>query len=256
MTANLCAKGQHDEDCKYGLRVSNRMGDTWRAYGDKRYFATINLQNKALVDSAVQASADEIFNAFINGTQPANPGQYIALQFTPNLAQVQDYQGNPLGNFVPMFVLDNEAVKCRNSLNDLNTPGWTSTWTTGGVAATLNSSAYHPNEPTAYIAPPTAAPQISANGWQSNQPIPPNWVSGNQVRYSVSFVSLVFESEIGPSCAYYTLTNAFEPTLTGIPTGPAGVVRRNIYREFLNKPIAYCGSVNDNTTTTFIDNTP
>ncbi len=256
VTANLCAKGMHDEDCKYGLRVSNAMGDTWRAYGDKRYFDTVNLQNKALVDAAVQASATEVFNAFINGTQPANPGQYIALQFTTNLAQVQDYRNNPLGNFVPMFVLDSEAVKCRNSLNDLNTPGWTSVWTTGGVAATLNSSAYHPNQPTAYIAPPTAAPQISPNGWQSNQPIPPNWVNGNQVRYSVSFASLNFESTTGPSCAYYTLNNAFEPTLTGLPTGPAGVVSRNIYREFLNKPIAYCGAVNDNTTTTFIDNTP
>jgi hypothetical protein len=256
VTANLCAKGMHDEDCKYGLRVSNAMGDTWRAYGDKRYFDTVDLQNKALVDTAVQASATEIFNAFINGTQPVDPNTYIALRFAPKLSQAQDYENNPLGNFVPMFVLDGEAVKCRNSLNDLNTPGWTKAWTTGGVAATLNSPAYHPNEPVAYIAPPTAAPQISQNGWQSTQPIPPNWVNGNQVRYAVSFASLMFESIPGPSCTYFTLNNAFQPTLTGLPTGPAGVVTRNVYREFLNQPITYCGQVMDNTTTTFVDTTP
>lgn len=256
VTANLCAKGMHDEDCKFGVRVSNATGNTWRAYGDKRYFDTVDLQNKALVDTAVQASATEVFNAFLNGTQPADPNWYIALQFAPNIAQAQDYQNNPLGNFVPMFVLDNESVKCRDSLNDLNTPGWTSVWTTGGVAATLNSPAYHPNNPTAYIAPPATAPQISPNGWQSKRPIPPNWVNGNQVRYSVSFVSLMFESDPGPSCAFLTLNNAFQPTLTGVPTGPASVVSRNIYREFLNQPITYCGSINDNTTTTFVDSTP
>jgi hypothetical protein len=255
ISANLCVKGMHDEDCKYGLRVSNRIGDTWRAYGDKRYFATVDLQNKALVDTAVQASASEIFNAFINGTQPANPGQYIALQFVPNLAQVQDYQNNPLGNFVPLFVVDGETVKCRNDLDDLNTAGWTSVWTTGGVAYSLNNN-YNPNNPTAYIAPPRDAPVIGANGWQSTVPIPPNWVNGNQVRYAVSFVSPDYESTTGPSCAYFTLNNAFQPTLTGLPLGPAGTVSRNVYREFLNKPFAYCGSVNDNTTTTFVDNTP
>jgi hypothetical protein len=256
VTANLCAKGMHDEDCKYGLRVANRLGNTWRAYGDKRYFDTVNLYNKALVDSAVQQSATEIFEAFLNGTQPDNPDNYLALHFTPILAQVQDYQNNPLGNFVPMFVLVGESVQCRNDLNDLNTPGWTSIWTTGGVAARLNSSFYHPNQPTAYIAPPTVAPAISPNGWQSTQPIPPNWVNGNQVRYYVSFASLTFESTLGPASAYVVLNNQFEPTLTGIPIGPAGVAARNIYREFLNSPIAYCGSLQDNTTTTFVDNTP
>jgi hypothetical protein len=256
LTANLCAKGMHDEDCKYGLRVANAFGDTWRAYGDKRYFDTVNLQNKALVDTAVQESATEIFEAFINGTQPADPNNYLALHFTPNIAQAQDYLNNPLGNFVPMFVMNNEVVHCREDLNDLNKAVWTSDWTTTTVGPELNSPLYHPNQPADYIAPPTAAPQISSTGWQSTQPIPPNWVNGNQVRYCVSFVSLTFESVPGPSCAFFTLNNNFQPTLSGISTGPAGVTSRNIYREFLNQPIAYCGSLPDNTSTTFADTTP
>jgi hypothetical protein len=258
VSANLCCKGMHDEDSKFGLRASNARGNTWRAYGDKKYFATVNLQNKALVDSAVQASATEIFNAFINGAQPADPRNYMALQFTPNLAQVHDYRNNPLGNFVPMFIMDGETVKRRNDLNDLNTAGW---YTVDAYANTAEAifgvtKRYHPNDPTDYIAPPAAAPQISPSGWQSTVAIPPNWVNGNQVRYAVSFVSRTFESDLGPSGAYATLNNAFQPTLTGLPTGPDGVTARNIYRGFANRPVTYCGTVSDNTTTTFVDNTP
>jgi len=43
--------------------------------------------------------------------------------------------------------------------------------------------------------------------------------------------------------------------LTGVPIGPAGVTARNIYREFINQPMTYCGTIADNTTTTFVDKT-
>jgi hypothetical protein len=258
ISANLCCKGMHDEDSKFGLRVSNAAGNTWRAYGDKKYFATVNQQNKELVNAAVQASATEIFDAFINGVQPAAAKDYGALRFAPDLVQVQDYRNNPLGNFVPMFVVDGETVKRRNDLNDLNTPGWYEVQAYANTAEAIFgvTKRYHPSDPTDYIAPPAAAPQISPTGWQSTVPIPPNWYNGNRVRYAVSFTSLTFESELGPSCAYVTLNNAFQPTLTGLPTGPAGVTARNIYREFINQPITYCGTVADNTTATFVDTTP
>lgn len=256
VTANLCAKGMHDEDSKYGLMVANANGDTWRAYGDKQYFETYNLENQYMVDIAVQVSADEIFATFLTGQMPQDPSMYEALSYAPNITQVQDYQNNPLGNFSPMFVLDGGSVQCRADLNNLNLHQWSSIWTTGDVASYLHSSHYQPNQPTAYIAPPTTAPAISPTGWNATQPIPPNWVSGGQVRYFVSFASADYESKVGPPCAYYTLSNQFEPSLTNIPLGPAGVTSRVIYREFLGSPIELCGKIADNTTTTFADTTP
>jgi hypothetical protein len=257
LSANLCAKGMHDEDCKYGLIVSNQLGNNWRAYGDKRYFDTVNLQNMSLVDEAVQYSATEIFSAFLNGTQPVDPANYMGLALAPNLAQVMNYQTNPLGNFVPLLVLNNGAVQNRDALNDLNAPGWSAPLQWATLAAKLHSSVfYHPNQPAAYVGAPDTAPAISPNGWGSTNPIPPNWVAGNQVRYFVSVFTANFESSLSPACPWYTLSNQFQPTVVNVPTGPGDTIGRRIYREFLNKPIQYCGSIGDNTTTSFQDLTP
>lgn len=254
VSANLCAKGMHDEDCKYGLRVSNDLGETWRAYGDKRYFDTVNLFNRSLVNIAAQASADEVFNAFLTGDQPQDPIPYMALRMAPNLAQVQDYQGNPLNNFAPLFVLtDAGKVQCRSSRNDLNAHSWTSVWTAGDMAVFLHSPLYSPNQPAAFIAAPTTAPQINADVWHSNQPVPPRWVPGAQVRYCVSFTSDEFESVIGPLCAYMTLAKQFMPQVANIPVGPAGVTGRRLYRQFSGSPIEWCGNLPDNVATTFDD---
>ncbi|HVH78247.1 MAG TPA: hypothetical protein VM782_02555, partial [Stellaceae bacterium] len=251
--ANLCARGMHDEDSHYGLRVSSAAGDTWRVYGDKRYFDTVNLENKAMVDRAVQASATEVFDAFYHPQRPPDSGSYAALRFIPDLRQAQDYRGNPLGNFSPMFVRDSETILLRRNFNDLNDHNWVSFLSYGLVAYDLNHS-YVPKKPSGFIAPPASAPQIDPNSWQSNQEAPPDWVNGNQVRYRVSFEGDTFESVPGPASPYVTLQdNKFEPRLNGVPTGPAGVIARRIYRQFVDCPIVYVGRIDDNTTTVFFD---
>ena len=65
---DMCGGGivrqMHNEDCKYGLWVSNKAGHRWRAYGDGRLFCHYNEENKRMVVDAVQKTANSIWSAF------------------------------------------------------------------------------------------------------------------------------------------------------------------------------------------------
>lgn len=250
---SLLSRYMHDENCLWGLNVTNAHGNAWRAYGDKRYFDTVDLANRTLVDVAVQESVDEIFAAFVNGTNP-QPAAYAALARIPNLAQAADRttaQAN--GNISPLFSWDGSVVLRRNNVDDLNDYSWTSSWW-GWSTLTLMQS-YSPNQPTGFPAPPATGPVIS--GWHGAQSVPPNWVAGAQVRYAVSFVAAQYESAPGPwSATVAVAANQAFPMLTGVPTGPAGTLMRRVYREFQGAVFTYVGQIADNATTTFIDTNP
>jgi hypothetical protein len=84
---------------------------------------------------------------------------------------------------------------------------------------------YNPDTPTGYSSPPTTAPTVSPNGWQSGQSVPPSWVQGQQVRYAVSILNSLYESNIGPWGAFTVVgANQAYPTLNGVPEGPAGTL--------------------------------
>ena len=252
---SLLSRNMHDEDCHWGLNVTNSTTNAWRAYGDKRYFDSVDLANKTLVDVAVQDSVDEVFGAFRTGTVP-QPGAYLALTRVANLTQAADRTAaQAAGNNSPLFTWDGTEVLRRNDVNNLNDYSWTASWWAWSTLILMRS--YNPPPPQGYPQPPTAAPSISPTGWQAAHPVPPHWVSGAQVRYAVSFVANLYESDPGPWAAFTTVgANQAFPTLTGVPTGPAGTLMRRIYREFSGAPATYVGQIADNTTTSFIDNTP
>jgi hypothetical protein len=52
--SGLLAQRMHDEDNKFGLWVNNAAGDTWVAFGDKRYRDRANTANRKMVKQAVQ----------------------------------------------------------------------------------------------------------------------------------------------------------------------------------------------------------
>ncbi len=54
----------HDEDCTYGLRVKNKRGDKWIAYGDKMLMKNGNKDNLEYVLEAVQKSVDQVHEAY------------------------------------------------------------------------------------------------------------------------------------------------------------------------------------------------
>lgn len=251
-SGSLLSRFMHDEDCLWGLNVTNTVGNVWRAYGDKRYFDTVDLANKTLVDVAVQESIDEVFAAFNTGAVP-QPANYAALTRIPNLTNAADRTtAQASGNVSPLFTWDGSVVLRRNNVDDLNDYSWTSSWWAWSTLILMQS--YSPNQPQGYPAPPTTSPAVSPTGWQGNQSAPPNWVAGAQVRYAVSFVANLYESNPGPWCPTTTVAaNQSFPTLTGVPTGPAGTLARRVYREFQGAPYSYVGQIADNTTTTFID---
>jgi hypothetical protein len=248
----LLTRFMHDEDCANGLYVENRAGNRWKAYGDKNYFAMVDITNAILVNGAAQLSADDVFASFIAGT-PVVAADYAALQFIPDLARLQDYKH--LGkNYAPMFVAANQTVLKRNDLNNPQDASWTDDWWGNTTLTWLEALYEGPVWQIGPMKPPASGPAVAPNGWQTDKPIPPNWVKGNQVRYCVTFVDGLNETAPGPWGAFYTLGNQFLPTLQHLPRDPTGSAKaRNVYRQFVGKPFAYVGTVEDNTTTQFID---
>ncbi|WP_445179781.1 phospholipase [Pseudomonas sp. McL0111] len=120
---SLVTRFMHDEDSKFGLKVRNARGDQWRAFGDKRYFDATDADNRAQVNQAVQASADEVFAAYLSGTLPA-PSTFAALQRTPDLSAVL----NLANNFSPLFRVEGGKVLRRKDVNNLNDTATIDNW--------------------------------------------------------------------------------------------------------------------------------
>lgn len=120
---SLLARAMHDEDSKNGLHVENANGDKWVAYGDKRYLDRENYQNLHLVDRAVQASVDDIWQAASTG---AAPKEFGALQLVPNLTKLENPRDHD--NQSPLFCLVNGKVYRRNDVANGNDYSWTYDW--------------------------------------------------------------------------------------------------------------------------------
>jgi len=251
LAANLCAKAMHDEDSKFGLRVTSASNPVWVAYGDGHFFDTRNLQNRAYAVAAVQASADEIFNVFRTGQIPSDPSTYAALALAPNIDEQLDPLNDPMGNFAPLFITYDGSANLRTYPNSLQTHAWTSGWTASAAVLFFRWGPYDPGPLPYAVAPPTTAPTFSQSA--------PGTSSTVQVSYCVSFVGLIYESVVGPFSATMTVSNSSQQTLTGIPVADpmtATVSARNIYRQIVGTPIAFCGTLKDNSTRTFVDTLP
>ncbi|MGY2290470.1 phospholipase [Pseudomonas sp. SDO528_S397] len=137
---SLVSRFMHDEDSKFGLNVRNALGVQWRAYGDGRYFDSVSAANRTQVKRAVQASADEIFDAFISGNAPS-PANFKAPLHVPDLNAAQ----NPANNFAPLFKMEGDKVLRRKDVNNLNDKQWTNDW--WGWSTYLLLKDYKPNTP-------------------------------------------------------------------------------------------------------------
>ncbi|GJE96729.1 fungal fucose-specific lectin-domain-containing protein [Phanerochaete sordida] len=86
--ADACAKFMHDEDNAIGLKVNDPMGEQWTAYGDKRALDKVAADNLKRCVSAVQLSANEVYDAYKSGKViPAE--EYRAWTKAPTLASAQ-----------------------------------------------------------------------------------------------------------------------------------------------------------------------
>jgi hypothetical protein len=71
--------------------VQNPAGQIWACYGDKRALDAVDTDNKNRCVNAVQASADEIYNAFKSKIAPS-PDKYVAWTYAPTLESARSNQ--------------------------------------------------------------------------------------------------------------------------------------------------------------------
>ena len=69
----------HDEDNKYGLRVTNLRGDKWIAYGDGMLLEEKSKDNLKVAAEAVQKSVDQVYEAYTNPSGSLDPSQVTDL---------------------------------------------------------------------------------------------------------------------------------------------------------------------------------
>lgn len=247
--AGVLTRAMHDEDSHWGVAVHNAAKESWRAYGDKRYFDTVDLANKAIVDGAIQDSVDEVFDAFVNGTYP-KPENYRALARVADLEKARERSGaKAAGNISPLFSWDpfRAVVLRRTEVNNLNDYSWTADWWGLSTLADLQSISYDPDPPQDYPQPPTRAPVVSS-------PVLPHGETGIVVRYAASFVNELYESDPGPWGGFVAVRPIDSyVTLVDVPIGPDKTTSRRIYRQLKNQPYRYAGEIKGNTITKFDD---
>ncbi len=99
----ILTRAAHNEENHDGLHVRNARGEEWVAYGDGKELDTVNAANLAMAVAAVQASADEVYQAFVTGA--ADAPEPAALQYTPTLdVAARPTPGGP--NRAPLFWAD------------------------------------------------------------------------------------------------------------------------------------------------------
>ena len=122
------SKFMHDEDCKYGLRVTNKRGDKWIAYGDKYFLTKGNENNRQLVQEAIQKSAGQVYAAFKNPSKAINSNEVI---------DILPFVDAKAVNNAPLFQMKNEELLRRLDIGNLQDQKTKSNWW-GIPTATLN----------------------------------------------------------------------------------------------------------------------
>ena len=109
----------HDEDNKYGLRVTNLRGDKWIAYGDGMLLKEKSKDNLKVAAEAVQKSVAQVYEAYTNFS-----GSLDASQVTDLIPFVDQEERNNS----PMFQMIDGKLLRRSDLNDLQGTTTTASW--------------------------------------------------------------------------------------------------------------------------------
>ena len=106
---HLLSKCMHDEDGKFGLRVTNVRGDKWTSYGDGILLHEQSKDNLKLVIEAVRLSVDQVYEAY------RNPTKTLETTVVTDLIPFVDQEEK---NTHPLFQVKDEKLCRRSSVND------------------------------------------------------------------------------------------------------------------------------------------
>ena len=98
----------HDEDGKMGLRVANKRGDGWAAFGDGLLLNEENKQNLKFVIEAVGKSVDQVFEAY------NYPRRDLNTAVVTDIIPILDEEGK---NHAPLFQVKDGKVYSRSILS-------------------------------------------------------------------------------------------------------------------------------------------
>ena len=127
---HLLSKFMHDEDNKYGLRVTNYRGEKWIAYGDGMLLNEESEDNYRIAVDAVQTSVDHVYEAFLFPKKATN-----SKRVTDYIPFVDESKRNNS----PLFKAKDGIVLCRADLENLSDSTATTNWSGVGTAITLRS---------------------------------------------------------------------------------------------------------------------
>ena len=132
---DLLCKYMHDEDNKHGIRVTNRKGNKWTAYGDGMLLNDESEINFKIAVNAVQKSVDHIYEAFQYPNQ--STGSSVVTDYIPfvDAAEINNY---------PMFQVKDGKLLRREDLENLRDPNTTSDWT--GLGTVKKFRSYKPHD--------------------------------------------------------------------------------------------------------------
>ena len=133
LDGHLLCKYMHDEDGKYGLRVTNARDDKWIAYGDGMLLDERSKDNLKLVAEAVQKSVEQVFEAYSNPTKTLDTAEVTKLIPVVDQKEKNNY---------PLFQVKDGEMHRRSDVNDLQDPETVTDW--WGPTTVVKLQAYKP----------------------------------------------------------------------------------------------------------------
>ena len=109
----------HDEDNKYGLRVTNKRGDKWIAYGDGRLLHEESRDNLKIVADTVQKSVHQVYDAY------TNPRKTLDYAVVTDLIPFVDQHKI---NNSPLFQVKDGELHRRSDISDLQDKKTVTNW--------------------------------------------------------------------------------------------------------------------------------
>ena len=123
----------HDEDNKFGLRVTNKRGDKWISYGDGMLLKEKSKDNLRIAVEAVQKSVNQVYEAYRSPRKALDPA--VVIDLLPFVDQEEP-------NNTPLFQVKGGKLHRRSNVDDLQSKKTTTNWWGPTSAALL--WAYHP----------------------------------------------------------------------------------------------------------------